>query len=145
MPTNLHDLPTELLAQIHYKAIELMRKEILDTWRYDFEFDIENQGAWQTEEEIDLHAVKMGLWGFYRYACKMFVPIVEVERLAEAHATGWDEYEWYHPASDDPHDLYSASEIDETEFCEECGAAFHYDGLINPTLCDHCSFASGSF
>ena len=66
MPTNLPDLPTDLLAKIFYKGNELMRKEVLDTWRHDFEFDIDDQPAHQTEEEIDLHAITMGLWGFFR-------------------------------------------------------------------------------
>ena len=141
MPTNLHDLPTEILAQIHYKSIELMRKDVLDTWRHDFEFDLSDQPAHQTEEEIDLHALKMGLWGFFRFACKMYVPVDEVEALGHAYATGWDEYEWYTPAPYE--DSSVTSETAQAEICEGCGAAFHYDGFINPTLCDHCSYQAG--
>ena len=77
----------------------------------------------------------------FRYALKTYLPIAEVEKLAELHATSWDEYEWYQPTGEeDGLSTYGSPEMDEFEYCEECGIAFEYDGFINPTLCDHCSY-----
>ena len=144
MPT-LTDLPNEILAKIYYKSVELMRKDIFDTWRLDFEFDPSDEPAHVTEEQIDLQAVMFGLWGFFRYALKMYASTDEVWDLGRLFATGWDDYEWYEPTPLTIDTPYSESSLDEAEYCAECGMAYLYDGFLNPTLCDHCSYNTGVY
>ena len=118
-------LPTDIVAQIHYTAKEMARRQEFDIWRYDFEFDSSDFAEQPTETIIDNKVIKCSLDELFA-ALKMDVDPTEVDALRNVYKTDWDTYKWYQGVHDARMD--TDEELSETDYCEMCGQVYYYDG-----------------
>ena len=89
--TSLADLPLDILAHIHFKGLELARKQKYDEWCDNCWLSAD---VMITELHIDQTIDNCTLRGFFE-ALNLQIDEAQLDTLEQYHWTGWDTYTWY--------------------------------------------------